>query len=260
MLPCFRHLCRLFFIAANCMFMIACQSTPEVQALKDSNAELKAQLAGAKQQISSLSSEHHIMASDNTELKRVMSILDSEKNSRTEESLVLRAQTRRFTQSTIDQLKKFLVQSNLLDYIGEELVDRTKMDLDAMVLVDLDNPVPRSGTLVGIHGVFAQSTRFVVNILRPVDDRFVVIWQSPMLEMSNVDAQRLTFPLTVGVEKGDVIAYDFPDSVGVKYDQGTGNTVLSTKSLLLGASIERSGFKLAEEKRAYSIGVTAILE
>lgn len=251
-----RHL----IVVGICVVLIACQSTPQVQRLKDANAELRAQLATANQQIGNLSSEHHIMAADNTELKRVMIILDSEKDSRTEESLVLRGQTRRFTQSMIDQYRKFLVQSNLLDFIGEELVDRTKMDIDTLVLVDLANPIPKSGTLIGIHGVFEQATRFSVNILRPIDERFIVIWQGPLLQVKETGIQRLTFPVTVGVEKGDVIAYDFPESVGVKYDQGTGLTVVSQKNFLLGASFEKTALKFIEEKRAYSIGVTAILD
>ncbi len=252
----FRHL----FVAGACAVLMACQSTPDVQKLKNEKAELKAQLSGAKQQISSLRSEHKIMAADNTELKRIMAILDTEKESRTEESAVLRAQTRHFTQLTIDQLKKFLVQSNLLDYVGEELFSRTKMDIDSAVLVDLANPIPRNGTLMGIHGYFAQATRFSVNVLRPVGERYVVVWQGPMLEMAKTGAQRMQFPLSVGVEKGDIVAYDFPESIGIKYDQGTGHTLLGKKSFLLGASVERSALKAQDEKRAYSIGVTAILE
>lgn len=253
-------LLRSLAAVAVCTLLIACQSTPEVQQLKDENALLRAELKKTRQEITNVRSEHKIMAADNTELKRVMAILDTEKANRTEESATLRAQTRRFTQATIDQLKKFLVHSNLLDYIGEELFDRTKMDIDAAVLVDLANPIPRSGTLVGVHGYFAQTTRFSVYILRPVGERFVVIWQSPEIQAPNIGSDRIQFPVSVGIEKGDVIAYDFPENIGIKYDQGTGNTLLSKKGLVLGASFEKSSLRGEEEKRAYSIGVTAILE
>ncbi len=246
--------------AVVCVSLIACQSTPEVQQLKDENTLLKAEIKKTRQEIANVRSEHKIMAADNTELKRVMSILDTEKANRTEESAVLRAQTRRFTQATIDQLKKFLVHSNLLDYVGEELFERTKMDIEPAVLVDMANPIPRSGTLVGVHGYFAQATRFSVYVLRPVGERLVVIWQSPEIRAENIGSERIKFPVGVGIEKDDIIAYDFPESIGIKYDQGTGNTLMAKKALILGASFATSSLRGQEEQRAYSIGVTAILE
>ncbi len=231
-----------------------------MQQLMDKNTALEEKLASAMQQISSLESEQRILAKDNTELKRVMAILDTEKTTRTTESANLRLQVRRFTQAQIDNLKEFLVQSDLLDYVGDELFDRTKLDAEPAVLIDFANPIPRNGSLVGVSGYFVQASSFVVNVMRPLNERLVVIWQSPSIAVEHAGAQRVRFPVSVGVEGGDVIAYDFLAGVGVKYDQGTGDTALSKRNFTLGASVDPDSLKAREEKRAYSLGVIAILE
>lgn len=249
-----------FLLLGVSVFLLSCQTSPNIQRLEMEKAEVEAELESARQQISSLESERRILAGDNAELKRVMAILDTEKSSRTQESTQLRMQVRKFTQAQIDNLKEFLVQSDLLDYIGEEIFDRTKMGAEPGVLVDFANPIPRNGSLIGVNGYFAQPTHFFVNVLRPLNDRYVVIWQSQVVEVNKLGYQRVRFPVSVGVEKGDVIAYDFPVSIGVKYDQGTGNTLMSKRSYPLGASIEAGSLKGEEERRAYSLGVIAILE
>lgn len=248
----------VFFIL--CVQLIACQSTPEVAALSEKNADLQAQLASARQQISSFEAEQRIMAADNTELKRINAILDSEKTNRQEESAQLRLNVREFAQAQIDALKEFLVQSNLLDYIGEALLDRNHIDSAAGVLVDIANPIPRKGSMIGVNGHFAQATRFSVSILRPITDRYVVIWQSELVEFDGEGYQRQRFPVSVGVEKGDILAYDFPNAIGVKYDKGTGGTLVSPRSFVLGAAVDAGALQYAEEKRAYSLGVFAILD
>jgi len=240
--------------------LTACEITPETHQLMERNRALEGQLANAQQDIRSLKAEQGILAKDNTELKRVMAILDTEKTSRATESANLRLQIRKFTQTQIDNLKEFLVQSNLLDYIGEELFDRTKLDLEPGVLIDLANPIPRNGLLVGVNGYFSQATNLVVNVIRPLNDRFVVIWQSQSIDVTEAGNRRIRFPISVGIEKGDVIAYDFPAGVAVKYDQGTGETALSKRSYVLGTFIDPSSLQAEEEKRAYSMGVIAILK
>jgi len=250
-----------FFVALTGFFLLGgCVTPPDVQTLKDQNAALAAQLASAKQQVNSLASERKELGVVNAELKRVMSILDTEKSSRVVESTELRMKIRNFTQKQIDGLKEFLVESNLLDYVGSELFERSQFARDPLVLVDFANPVPRDGSLMGVTGYFAEPTTLTVNVLRQVNDRYVVVWQSQNMEVSLLGQQRLRFPVSVGVEKNDVIAYDFSTNMGVNYDEGTGQTLYSNRSFLLGATVAPSSLKGKNEKRAYSLGVVAILK
>ncbi len=251
---------RLCLITITCIAMAACQSTPDVIKLRDKNTELKNQLAEAQQQIENLRSEHQIMAGDNTELKRLVVILEKDKTFRTEQATKLRGDTRQFSQSLVDQLKDFLGRADLLDYVGDALTERNKMEIASAVVVDAANPMPKNGVLSAVDGVFGQATRFSVNVLRPIDEGdYVVVWQSPFIKVNKAGLQRIKLPTSTSVEEGDVLAFHFPDSVTVKYDQGTGASLLAKKPFALGASVEFSDLEKAEEKRAYSIGGVGIL-
>src|SRR5690606_29151786 len=105
------------------------------------------------------------------------SVLATEKTSRVEESSTLRGQVRKFVQDNVDAFKNFMVQGNLLDYVGSELVARAKQDNQPAFLVDFANPMPSSGVLTGVGGHFTQAGSLVVKVLHPVGGQHVVIWE-----------------------------------------------------------------------------------
>src|SRR5690606_26853384 len=90
-------------------------------------------------------------------LEHTTSVLATEKTSRVEESSTLRGQVRKFVQDNVDAFKNFMVQGNLLDYVGSELVARAKQDNQPAFLVDFANPMPSSGVLTGVGGHFTQA-------------------------------------------------------------------------------------------------------
>lgn len=248
----------LFFI--SCSVLTACELPPDAQKMQQDYQVLNSRLVNAQQQIHQLEQNQQDLKIENTELKRIFEILNLEKDSRVDESTELRLHLRRFAQSQIDSLKGFMLHTMLLDYVGEELVERVYVDDKSQVLVDFENAIPRSGSLMGVSGYFTGPTEFSLDVLRPVDDRYVVVWQSQVMSVAEAGSQRVRFPVSVGVEQGDVIAYSFPLSVGVKYDLGTGSTLLSKKPLELGGLVEPKSLHGEDEKRAYSLGVIAILE
>lgn len=250
---------RRIALVSTVLALAACQTTPETQELLNRNQRLEQQLTQAKADIDALSAESQRQKNEIDELNRVMSILNTEKSSRVEESTELRRQVRGFVQQQIDAFKEFLVQGELLDYIGSELVDRSKVEEEPLLLVDLANPVPRNGTLTGVAAQLRTATPFAVKILRPIEDQLVVIWESQLLNVDQSGMVRKQFPVSVGIEKGDYLAYYFPQTTGVTFDQGTGNTRYSKDDVKLGQSIRRSSLDGDDEKRAYSIGVFALL-
>lgn len=251
---------KLSIIAATSVLVAACQSPANVKELEVKNSNLQNQLTKAQQEIVGLQTDKKQLMGEISELKRVMGVLDTEKNSRVEESLSLRTEVRQFVQAQVDSLKAFMVASDLLDYVGGELVQRSNAHEGPGVLVDLGNRVPRAGSLSGVAGFFTGPTSLKVYVLRPVDDRYVVIWGSNNLTVAGAGEQRVEFGVSVGIQQGDVIAYDFNGNVNVTFDKGTGATALSSKSLQLGTAISPSSLKNAKEKRAYSLGVFAILK
>jgi len=87
----------------------------------------------------------------------------------------------------------------------------------------------------------------------------VVIWQSDSLQAPRAGVTRVNFPVSVGVEKGDFMAYYFHAAGLVSYDTGTGNTRYQDKPVALGELVKASRLDGEREKRAYSLGVYGLL-
>lgn len=236
-----------------------CQTQPNIQKMKDENAQLQSELDQARAKIVSLQNQEQSLQAQIDELKRVMSVLDTEKTVRVQESSELRGQVRRFVQNQIDELKDFMVQSDLLDYIGGELVQRSQVDSRPLLLVDMANPMPSDGTITGVSAHFVKPGTFTVQVMRPVQDQMLVIWQSQVLQATDAGVARVNFPVSVGVEKGDYIGYYFQEAGIVSYDEGTGNTRYYDEAVSLGQSLKIRNLKGVREKRAYSVGVYGLL-
>lgn len=237
----------------------ACQLQPDIQYLKDQNHLLHAELQQAQADIVRLKDQEWELREQIEELRRVNDVLDVEKMSRIQESSVLRGQVRRFVQSQIDAYKDFMVQGGLLDYVGGELVERSHREDKPLLLVDLANPVPAAGTLTGVGGYFFRPGKFRVNVLRPVDDKLVVIWDSNPLQVFQTGINQLNFPVSVVVEAGDVIAYQFDEGVMASFDEGTGDTRFQMNPVKLGELLKPGSLTGEKRKRAYSLGVYGLL-
>lgn len=252
-----KHSYAIFAVSAA--LLMGCQATPEVQTLVNEKQALEKQLSESNRRISQLEADKRLLEGDNAELNRVLGVLDTEKSTRVQESSDLRGQVRKFVQSQIDLLKTFMVNSDLLDYIGGELVERRQIEDESYLLVDLGNPVPRDGTMTGVAAYFTKPTPFVVKILRPTENQLVAVWESKTIVVREAGNNRIEFPVSVGIEKGDYLAYYFPETTGVGFDEGTGDTRYMKSDIKLGGTVRTSSLLGDKKKRAYSIGVFGLL-
>lgn len=239
--------------------LTACQTPPDIAQLENQNASLVQRLDQANAEIRSLKATQNNLQAEKAELSRVIGVLGQEKSSHVESSINLRGDVRAFVQQQVDGLKQFLLDSDLLDYVGGERVDRQQLDEQALLVVDLANPAPRSGVLTGVGGYFKQTGAFTVKVLRGVDKQLVVIWESQPITVAEVGAQSRSFNVSVGIEKGDFIAYQFPAGGMVGFDRGTGDSRVSDELLTLGGMLRYSELGAAGERRSYSIGVFGLL-
>lgn len=246
-------------LAVFVVMLSACQSPQNVQQLKQENKQLQSDLSGANQQIAQLQKNEQALQSQVQELNRVMGVLGTEKSSRVQESSQLRGLVRAFVQDQIDLLKDFLVKGDLLDYIGGELVARNQSAEIGMLLVDLKNPMPREGVLTGVGAHFNSPGNFSVKVLRPIADDLVVVWESRPFQVASAGKVRVNFPVNVGVDKGDLIGYYFPQQVMAGFDTGTGNTRTVSGDLSLGKAVSSRSLDNGRDKRAYSLGVYGLL-
>ena len=252
-----RHSLSLLLFAA---LLFGCQTPPNIQQLENKNQTLQQQLNSTNQKITTLESDHKKLNTEMNEKNRLIGIMETEKTSLTKESTLLRGQLRTFVQGQIDSLKSFLLNSNLLDYIGGELIRRKKYDNKPLMLVDNKNPIPQAGVLTGLGGYFAKPTTVIVKVLRKVNDDLVVVWESKTMTISKTGIVKKNFPVNVGVEKGDIIGYNFPKLATVSFDEGTGDTRTTQENLNLGKTVKLSSLDKSKQKRAYSLGVYALLK
>ncbi|NTS75642.1 hypothetical protein HR060_02075 [Catenovulum sp. SM1970] len=228
-------------------------------ATSQNEAILEQALENAKVENQNLKNNLRLANRKIAELEGLVGTLDSEKNSRVSESSNLKGQTRTFIQNQIDALKTFLVEGGLLDYMGSELIARKSLDDDDVTLVDVGHAMSKSGVLTGIGAYVKQPGSVRVKLLRPIDKKLVVIWQSETIRFTQTGLVKKQFANTVSVDKGDIVAYEFNDNVPIGYTSGTGSTLYSHKDLSLGSLIRQSSLKGSRSKRAYSIGVFGLL-
>lgn len=254
----------VMFIVAFSLCLAACQSPQNIQQLQQKNQQLEADLNSARSTINALQASETRLQSDVAELSRVMGVLGTEKSSRVQESSQLRGLMRNFAQDQIDLLKELLVKGDLLDYVGGEQVQRnsqTETGLDKnLLLVDFHSPLPSEGMLTGVGAYFSMPGNFKVKVLRPIEGNLVVVWESKVLPVSAAGVQRINFPVSVGVEQGDLLGYFFPDQVIAPYDTGTGDTRTYSGDLALGKTLSIRSLDNAKQKRAYSLGVYGLLK
>lgn len=252
---------KVITITVLAVLLGACQATPEISELQNENAVLQNQLADAERQVEDLQAQQNSLQNQVQELQRVSQVLSTEKSSRVKESSQLRLQVRHFIQQQIDDLREFLMTGDLLDYVGGALVERSQVEHQPLTLVDFAHPIPRAGSLTGVTGYFSAPTALRIKLLRPLEDEYVVIWESEVLSIERAGLHRTQLPVSVGVEPGDVVAYMFPESANVSFDKGTGDTRYSKgDDLALGDTLKPSSLSGAKERRAYSLGILAILE
>ena len=249
-----------WFLILGSLTLTACQTPPNMQQLQSEKEALQVELKAAEEEIAKLALERDTLQSELDETNRVLSVMGGEKSARVKESSTLRNEVRRFVQRQIDGLKSFLVKGDLLDYVGGEQVARKKYDNRPLTLVDLQNPVPRPGVLTGAGGYFAKPTQMVVKVLRPVNENLVVIWESQPIAINKAGKVNVTFPVTVGVEKGDVLGYYFPKLATATFDTGTADTRYTKENLPPGSKIKPSSLSGKRERRAYALGVYGLLK
>jgi hypothetical protein len=240
-------------------FLIGCGSTSKKGDSKDVITNLENQIKASQEINNKLEVENRIQKIEIDKLTNVVSVLDTEKNSRVKESSVLRNQVRKFVQREITGLKNFLVEGGLLDYIGGELVPRDNVENSAKTLVDLHNKINSPGVLTSVGAYVVKPSTVKVKVLRYIENKLFVVWESNSINLNTLGLSRHQFVDSVSVEKGDVIAYEFIKDVGVGFSEGTADSRYPESSLKLGDSIHVNALLGAKAKRAYSIGVYGLL-
>ncbi|MEZ4599568.1 MAG: hypothetical protein R2940_07245 [Syntrophotaleaceae bacterium] len=246
-------------VVLSVLMLSGCVTTSErIKALEHSNTLLSQDLSTAKDNIARLNMDKNRLSEELDECRRVSRALEKEKDVRTKEAGDIRQEIRDFMKKQILALRDFTKREELLDYIGGELLQRPEISDEGLTLVDLKNPMPGPGSLVGLRGLFTSPCKVKLVILRPLNDSSFVVWESPIFQIADPGAKAFDFDSDVAVEKGDLVGYAFEGPVGVPYDRGTGKTLFSSRKLVLGDRINPESLNGVGQNRAYSVGVVGM--
>jgi len=203
-----------------------CQTTLTDQDLiiktKESTIRQKDQeIVGLKETITTLKS-------DVAELNRQLNISSSEKGRYDDRLKSITFSVREFIKKQMRDNRSFLTDIALEDFIGNELINREHSGEDAIFIIDVSHPIPEAGQINGIGGYFSGSADMIVKLLRPVGKDYVVTYEINLtVNIDQAGKHYLDFNNPLIVEKGDIIAYYFPDTVNVPFDSGIGTTAYS---------------------------------
>lgn len=189
------------------------------------------------------------------ELNSLSSDLSKEKVSRVEESNKLRAEVRQFIRREMDDFREFFKSSDIADYVGGELIDRSNISGSNLTIIDFSHTFPKKGRLLGAAVRVTQPTVFSVLVFRRIEKKLIVLWKSELFKVVDLGNSKVGFKLDVTVEKGDLLGFSFPENVGIPYNNKTGDTGIVEGQLESGKLIELSDIDYRNEKRSYSAGV-----
>ena len=214
---------KVIFTLLILLILTACKSSiPEkIQLLEQQNKDLNVSLQTTQNYVTELEKQNTDLAASLDVQNNISNALGKEKEAHVKKSLNLQQNIRSFLKSQMSIFREFSQNSDLLDYIGGELIERKKLEDKDLALVDLRNRIPSGGTLLGTCGYFSSPCRYLINILRKANDEWFVVWQAGPFDVSGTQKQTFDFRVPVSVEKGDVVAYAF---------QGSGN-IAGFKSL-----------------------------
>lgn len=227
-------------------------ATGKVSSLQREKAALEAQLSSEKAAAEKLQQQL-------TLLKKINSTLEKEKGVRVEETTAVRSQIRSFVQLQVESLRDFSQNAELFDSVGEELIAREKTSGENLLLIDMQNALPDSATLIGGRLYGKSGTRAVFCLLRPQGDKLAVVWMSRVFNIPSEGVFKVSFDTPVTAKKNDVIGVYCPAKVGIPYDIGTGDTRTMTGPVDTGMEIPLDSLQ-GGQKRAYSFGVNGFFD
>jgi len=212
-----------------------------------------------RQEIKDADSRREAAERDLAGQKEIEQTLRREKQALTEDGAVVRREARSFVKAQMQVLRDFSENKAILDYVGGELIPREHGGGKTLLLVDLQNPLPSTGILLGGKLLANDKTDVSFCILRPQGKNLVVVWMSELTAIPKTGISVVTFNTPVTAEKGDLIGLYSPADVQVPFSRGTGDTRTLEGPIKVGQVVPVEALN-QDGSRMYSFGVAGFLE
>ena len=248
-----------------CVFVLVplaltgCATSHQVRQLSTEKKALSKDLVASREQVARLEARERELTDNVAELNRLNTLLEKEKGARVEETAEVRGETRLFVSRQLDELSDFSHKKELFDYVGGELMDRSTLQGENLILIDLKNTMPSAGTLAGGRVFAKEKTGVQFCVLRTRGRDLAVAWVSAVYSVPRSGLFNFTFDMPVPVEKGDRVGLFSPGPVNIPFDVGTGDTRTVDGPPLPGQVIPAASLS-AQTRRAYPFGVVGLLK
>lgn len=234
-------------------------ATTDVTQLKQENSGLRKDLSDSREQIARLGERERDLVEQTVQLKNLCDLLEKEKSIRIDESAALRSEVRRFVRNEMLTLRDFTRKEELLDFIGSELIVRKRTEGENQLLVDLRHPLTKPGLVTGGWAYLMAPSDISFCLLRNVDKNYIVIWQSPLIKVSQAGPVKITFDIPINTNGDEVFGLYSAGLVRVPFDVGSGDVRAVRGPVKEGASFSRSDLE-GKENRAYSFGIVGFMD
>jgi hypothetical protein len=238
--------------------LTSCATPPQVQKLSAEKTALSKELVASREQVAKLEARERELTDSIAEFDRMNTLLEKEKGARVEETADVRGETRSFVSRQLEDLSDFSRRKELFDYVGGELMDRSTLKGENLILIDLKNTMPSAGTLAGGRVFTKEKTGVQFCVLRQRGKDLAVAWVSQVYSVPRGGLFNFTFDMPVPVEKGDRVGLFSPGAVMIPFDVGTGDTRTVDGPPLPGQVIPAASFS-EQTRRAYPFGVVGLL-
>jgi outer membrane murein-binding lipoprotein Lpp len=235
-----------------------CSTAPELKRLRSERAVLTAELNVEREKTERLSKEKQTLEALVAHLKTVRESLSREKSARSLETARVRREVRGFVEGQVKTLRAFAVEHDMLDYVGGELIARSKVGGKDQVLVDMGHALKAPATFVAGRARLTAPGTVSFCLLRPMGKELVVLWVSKSFKVAG-GMLHAPFDAPIAAEKGDVPGVVCPGAVTIPYDVGTGDTRMGAGGVKAGSRLKLSNLS-GKDRRAYSFGFIGFAE
>lgn len=259
-----KRLATLLVSLLGLIVLAGCASTDQrLRAMQASNTALNQDVLAKTSQIKALSEEKDRLTKELNYSTRRGDVLMKEKAARLDEGSKLRRGIREFTEQIQVSLQAYYQRTEIVDYLGSELIDRASTDSKKNVLlVDRSNPVPEKGTIIGGRAWLSGPTRLCYCLLRQdkASGKYRVASLTSELTSVQSGMQNWVFELPMSARRGDLIGVYVIDTVTIPYDDvDTGNVVSFSGDVKMNSSINMLSGDI-RNKRTYSFGVVGYFD
>ncbi len=245
-------------VAVGLSLVCGCATT-DVTQLKQENMGLRKDLEDSRDQISRLSERERELVEQTVQLKNLCDLLDKEKSIRIDESSALRSEVRKFVRGSMITLRDFTRKEELQDFVGSELLARNRTEGENQLLVDLRHPLTKPGLVTGGWAYLMAPSDISFCLLRNVDNKFIVIWQSPLFRVGQAGVAKLMFDIPINTNGDEYFGVYNAGAVRVPFDVGSGDVRYIRGPVKEGQTFSRADLE-GKENRAYSFGVVGFMD